>query len=68
MKHTADQKVAYWVRRYRKERKMTQAVLADRIGISRTSIPNWEAGRIPISVEWLEAIAHVLYVDITLFF
>jgi len=65
---TAEQKVAYWVRRYRKEHNITQADLSDRISITRCSVNNWEKSRAPISIEYLDAISKVLGVHITLFF
>lgn len=67
-KHTAEQCVAYWVRRYRKERNIRQGDLADRISITRCSVNNWEKLRSPISIEYLEAISKVLGVHIALFF
>ena len=65
---TADKRAAYWVKRYRKERNMTQAVLADKINSTRVSVNYWESGRNSISLNRLEAVAHALCVDITLFF
>lgn len=67
-KHTAAERVAYWVRRYRQERNIKQGDLANRISITRCSVNNWEKLRSPISIEYLEAISKVLGVHIALFF
>jgi DNA-binding XRE family transcriptional regulator len=68
MKHTAEEKVAYWVRRYRKERRMTQDSMSKRLGVTRACMPNWESGRIPISIRHLDSISQILGVNIMLFF
>lgn len=67
-KHSAEARVAYWIKRYRKERKITQDSLAARIKISRSSIPNWENRTYPVSIYCLENISKALGVHITLFF
>jgi transcriptional regulator with XRE-family HTH domain len=67
-KHTAQEKVAYWVRRYRKERKLTQDSLSKRLGVTRACVPNWELYNSPISIKILESISQILGVHIMLFF
>jgi transcriptional regulator with XRE-family HTH domain len=48
------------IKALRKMRKMTQAELALRVGLERTSITNIEKGNQPISTATLEAVAETL--------
>lgn len=68
MKHTAREKVAYWIRRYRKERKLTQDAVSKRLGLTRTCLPNWESSKFPVSIDHLESLSKILSVHIALFF
>ena len=38
---------AQWLKRYRRERGLTQQELADRIGVSNKSVSRWESGSYP---------------------
>ncbi|OGT89290.1 MAG: transcriptional regulator, partial [Gammaproteobacteria bacterium RIFOXYB2_FULL_38_6] len=50
------------IRKYRKEARLTQEELADKVGISRTYMGYIEQGRSVPSLEVLEKIARVLKV------
>lgn len=52
------------VRAYRRKRKLSQATLAQRVGHTRTSITNIEAGRQRIPLDVLFSIASVLHIDV----
>lgn len=52
------------VRAHRRKRKLSQAVLAQQVGHTRTSITNIEAGRQRIPLDVLFSIASVLQVDL----
>lgn len=52
------------IKRLRKEKGLTQADMAQIIGLLRTSYTNKELGRQPITLEELSAIAHALEVPI----
>lgn len=48
----------------RKNAKITQADLADRIGVHRSTVANYELGRRKPSLTELKAIAKILHVDV----
>lgn len=48
----------------RKRKRLTQAVLADKIGVTRATVANIEAGRIRVSVDVVWRCAIVLRVNI----
>jgi transcriptional regulator with XRE-family HTH domain len=60
--------IADQIRHMRVARQVSQAELADLIGLSRTSITNMEAGNQPVSVIMLARIAQVLEYDLMLVF
>jgi transcriptional regulator with XRE-family HTH domain len=47
----------------RKSRKLSQANLAERLGITRTACSHWETGRAKPSTKHIEKIAETLAVD-----
>jgi transcriptional regulator with XRE-family HTH domain len=65
---TALERVAYWIRWYRKSNGMTQAELAKKIYSARITVTSWEKGHRSISIDTLEAISKVFNVRITAFF
>jgi transcriptional regulator with XRE-family HTH domain len=59
----SSEKVGERIRRLRKERGLTQAELADEIGISRQLVTNYEIGRLKLNEEMLIRFAVVLKVS-----
>ena len=57
--------LAQTVRGTRKSLKMTQAQLADAVGMSRTVLSNLENGTFKPSVDQMEALAEVLGFEVT---
>ena len=55
------------IRVIRKQKRIRQKALANMIGISSGSLTNFEKGRRPISLEWLQRIANALDVPISYF-
>jgi transcriptional regulator with XRE-family HTH domain len=55
------------IKRFRKERKMTQAEFADQLGYSRTAVSNMETGNHSVSDKFLDKIEEVFGVDLTEF-
>lgn len=60
----ANETVGLMIRRYRKERRMMQKDLAEKIGLSRGSITNIEKGLSGTTLENLYAIADALGITI----
>ena len=56
------------LREIRTHRNMTQAALAEAIGVSRPTICGWDLGRAQIAVPHLAAMAEVLAVPVQAFF
>lgn len=62
-KHPIYEEVGQRIRRIRKQRKLTQGVLADRVSLSRTSITNIEKGRQRLLLHTFAEIAEALQVE-----
>jgi transcriptional regulator with XRE-family HTH domain len=60
-------RLAYWIRDIRFRRGLTPPKLAERIGVSRSTINKWEAGEQVPSMIWLGPLAAALSVDPRLF-
>lgn len=58
------QEVGRLIGAYRRKHKLSQAVLAQRVGHTRTSVTNIEAGRQRIPLDLLFTIADILQVDV----
>ena len=57
-----EQEFAARLKRYRRERGLTQQALAEILGVSNSSVSRWESGSYP-DVPTLAALARVLGVD-----
>ena len=60
---TIDNKVGLEIKRLRKENKLTQAELAEAIGVSRSSIEKYETGRAKPSVDVQGKLAKLFNID-----
>lgn len=52
------------IKKARKKSKITQAQLAEKLGINRATLSKYETGQIPITVEQMERIANILNINI----
>ena len=57
-------KTATFVKRYREKQGITQAKLAERMGISVTAVQNWESGKTNISQNKYERLSEILNIPI----
>lgn len=55
------------IREFRKEKGLTQADLADQVGVARATVINWEKGITRPDAKELQAVAKSLDKDLTLF-
>lgn len=53
------------IKKKRKEKSMTQAELAEKVGVSHATIARYETGKIPLTVEMMQKIASELDIDIS---
>jgi transcriptional regulator with XRE-family HTH domain len=60
-------RLAYWIRDIRFRRGLTPPKLAERVGVSRSTVNKWESGEQIPSMIWLGPLAEVLRVDPRLF-
>src|SRR3990167_3801523 len=60
-------RLAYWISDMRRRRGLTPPKLAARVGVSRSTVNNWESGEQVPSMIWLGALAEALRVDPRLF-
>lgn len=57
--------IAQNIRKYRKERKMTQKDLAEKIGVSISAVSNWEKGNNVMTIDNLFDVCNALDVPIS---
>ncbi len=57
--------IAQNIRKYRKEQKMTQKDLADKIGVSVSAVSNWEKGNNVMTIDNLFDVCNALDVPIS---
>ena len=57
-------KIGNRIRRFRRARDMTQAELAENLGLTKTGVASWEQGRAQPPLSRLDAIASALEVDV----
>ena len=50
---TVKEELANNIRKYRKERGLTQKELADLVGVKNSAVSNWESGQNSIEIELL---------------
>ena len=57
---SCDKFISFQIKKYRKNKKMTQKQMADKIGIARVSFVNIESGRTAVSLKNLHLICKAL--------
>lgn len=57
-------KIGKLIEKYRKQKKLTQKELANRLGVSNTAVSKWETGNNLPDISMLEPLSEVLEVDI----
>ena len=56
---------SFTIATWRKDRNVSQEVLAKKLGVTSKTVRNWETGETPLKKIHLYAIAHALEVDVS---